>query len=153
MAKNHKLGCKDCNYAVELHLENGYNYSPETLLTGADFRGNNEPLLYELVPTPRIKNEIAYLLESGATLGNYHNSLYVCPHCSHLSNQFFFQLESEAMYEPAYKCEHCLCPLQKVKAKQKENSFDREMVLIGEEEQVLDWNCPECHSKTLCHTH
>lgn len=153
MNKNHKLSCKHCHYEVELQEENGFSYSPETLLTGADFRGNNEPLLYELVPSARMKNEIAYLLETGATLGNYHDSLYVCPHCSHLSNHFFFQLESDAVYEPAYKCDHCLSPLEKVKAKQKENSFDREVALVGDEEKIHDWNCPSCHSSVLCQTH
>jgi len=150
MAKNHKLSCKHCEYQVELQSENAFSYSPENLLTGADFRGNNEPLLYELVPTARMKNEIAYLLETGATLGDYHDSLYVCPHCCHLSNHFYFQLESEAVYEPAYKCEHCCSPLQKVKPRQKENSPEHEVALVGSEDKIHDWNCPACHGKVLC---
>lgn len=149
LPKNPKISCKQCHYGVELHDESGFNYSPESLLTGADFRGNNEPLLYELVPSAKIKNEIAYLLETGATLGNYHDSLYVCPHCSHLSNHFFFQLESDAVYEPAYKCEHCQSPLQKVKTKHRENSFDNEVALIGDEDKIHPWNCPSCQSQDL----
>ena len=151
MDSKQRFYCKNCNYGMDFPGNSGMRYSERALLSGGDYRGTNDPLLYELISSQKMKNEVSYLIKNGATLGKYHDAMYACPHCSHLSNHFFFQLESVTVYEPSYKCDHCRTPLKMVKARP--TGEHKEVKLVDTANEVMDWCCPDCSNNILCANH